>query len=61
MEDPHIPLDDVKRVRAARPEGIFHLYEGAGHGFNCESRKDYRPVAAALARRRTLSLFDAVL
>jgi carboxymethylenebutenolidase len=61
MEDPHIPLADVKHVRAARPEGIVHLYEGAGHGFNCESRKDYRAAAAALARRRTLSLFDAVL
>ena len=61
MDDPHIPLDEAKRVRAARPEGIFHVYEGAGHGFNCESRKDYRPAAAALARRRTLSLFDAVL
>jgi carboxymethylenebutenolidase len=61
MEDPHISLDDVKRVRAARAEGIFHLYEGAGHGFNCESRKDHRPAAAALAKRRTLSLFDAVL
>lgn len=61
MEDPHISLDDVKLVRAARPEGIVHLYEGAGHGFNCESRKDYRPNAAAVARRRTLSLFDAVL
>ena len=61
MDDPHIPLDDVKQVRAARPEGIVHLYEGAGHGFNCESRKDYRPAAAALARRRTLALFDAVL
>ena len=61
MEDPHIPLNDVKCVRAVRSEGIFHLYEGAGHGFNCESRKDYRPAAAALARRRTLSLFDAVL
>ena len=61
MEDPHIPLDDVKRVHAVRSEGIFHFYESAGHGFNCESRKDYRPAAAALARRRTLSLFDAVL
>jgi carboxymethylenebutenolidase len=61
MDDPIIPLENVNRVRAARPEGIFHLYEDAGHGFNCESRKDYRPAAAALARRRTLSLFDAVL
>jgi carboxymethylenebutenolidase len=61
MEDSIISADNVNRVREARPEGIFHLYEGAGHGFNCESRKDYRPAAAALALRRTLSLFDAVL
>lgn len=61
MEDRHIPVEQIQRVRVARPEGIVHLYEGAGHGFNCESRKDYRPAAAALARRRTLALFDAVL
>lgn len=59
--DPHITADNVARVRAARPEGIFHIYPDAGHGFNCDARDDYRPDAAALALRRTLSLFDAVL
>jgi carboxymethylenebutenolidase len=59
--DPHISADDIARVRTARPEGIFHVYAGAGHGFSCDARGDYRPEAAALALRRTLALFDAVL
>jgi carboxymethylenebutenolidase len=59
--DPHISADNVARVRAARPDGIVHVYAGAGHGFNCDAREDYRPDAAALALRRTLALFDAVL
>ena len=30
------------------------VYEGAGHGFNCDQRDSYDPQAAALARTRTL-------
>jgi carboxymethylenebutenolidase len=51
--DPHIPLSDVERIRAAHPQGIFHLYP-AGHGFNCDERPSYDPTSAALARQRTL-------
>ena len=32
----------------------MYVYEGAGHGFNCDQRGSYDPQAAALARRRTL-------
>jgi carboxymethylenebutenolidase len=32
------------------------LYD-AGHGFNCDQRKDYAPQAANLARQRTLEFF----
>ena len=53
-EDKSIPLSDVERLKAAHPAGIFHIYDGAGHGFNCEQRASYDPAAAALARRRTL-------
>jgi carboxymethylenebutenolidase len=53
-QDNSIPLTDVEKVKAAHPEGIFHLYEGAGHGFSCDQRPSYNPEAAALARRRTL-------
>ncbi len=53
-EDKSIPLADVERMKALHPAGIFHLYEGAGHGFNCDQRPSYDAAAAALARDRTL-------
>jgi carboxymethylenebutenolidase len=55
--DTHIPLSDVDKIKAANPEGIFHLYPGAGHGFNCDQRSSYSPQAAALARERSLAFF----
>ena len=51
--DTHIPLSDVERIRAADPQGVFHLYP-AGHGFNCDERPSYDPASAALARERTV-------
>jgi carboxymethylenebutenolidase len=53
-QDQSIPLSDVEKTKAAHPEGTFYLYEGAGHGFNCDQRPSYNPEAAALARQRTL-------
>ena len=53
-EDKSIPLAEVQRMKALHPGGIFHLYEGAGHGFNCDLRPSYDATAAALARERTL-------
>jgi carboxymethylenebutenolidase len=52
--DPHIPMSDVDRIRAADPNGIFHLYP-ADHGFNCEDRDTYDAASARLARDRTLA------
>lgn len=52
--DDHIPLDDIEKIRAADPEGIFHLYP-AGHGFNCTERSDYDPASSKLAFERTLA------
>ncbi|HUQ12272.1 MAG TPA: dienelactone hydrolase family protein [Steroidobacteraceae bacterium] len=52
--DPHIPMSDVDRIRAADPDGVFHLYP-ADHGFNCEDRGTYDAASAALARTRTLA------
>ena len=59
-QDTSIPLSDVDKIRAAHPEGEFHLYE-AGHGFNCDQRPSYDAVAAALARQRTLDFLGARL
>jgi len=53
-QDQSIPLSDVEKIKAAHPEGTFYLYEGAGHGFNCDQRPSYNPEAGALARQRTL-------
>jgi carboxymethylenebutenolidase len=55
--DTHIPLSDVEKIKAADPTGIFHIYPGAGHGFNCDQRQSHNPQSAALARERSLAFF----
>jgi carboxymethylenebutenolidase len=59
--DRSIPLADVERVIAAYPAAPVYVYEGAGHGFNCEQRDSYHPQAAALARTRTLDFIARYL
>jgi len=56
-EDASIPLSDATQIGAAHPEVAIHLYQGAGHGFNCDMRAQYHAEAAALALERTLVLF----
>jgi carboxymethylenebutenolidase len=56
--DPLIPKDSVEKIRAARPDGVFHLYSKAGHGFNCDEREDFDPAAAEIAMNRTLEFFN---
>jgi carboxymethylenebutenolidase len=56
-EDTTIPLDTVARIRDAHPDVPIHVYDGAGHGFNCDHRDAYRSAAAAVALDRTLALF----
>ena len=55
--DQSIPLEAVERLKAAHPTGIFYVYDGAGHGFNCDLRPSYDAAAAGLARQRTLDFF----
>ena len=52
--DPLIPPPTVETIRLGRPDGIFHIYEDAGHGFNCDERHEYHAESAALALQRTL-------
>jgi len=57
-KDPHIPLSDIDKIRAADPDGIFHLYP-ADHGFNCDERSTYDAASATLALERTLQFLAA--
>jgi carboxymethylenebutenolidase len=53
VKDPHIGPEDIEKIRQAHPEIPLFVYD-AGHGFNCDHRKDFEPVSASLARQRTL-------
>ena len=56
-EDALIPRAAVSTIEAAFPAIPVHVYDGAGHGFNCDRRGDFRQDAAALALERTLAFF----
>lgn len=51
--DHAIPLEGVRTVAERHPDVIIHIYDEAGHGFNCDVRGSYHPEAAALAEERT--------
>lgn len=51
--DPLIPIEKVKELQALHSKQTFHLY-AAGHGFNCNQRKDFNAAAAQVAEVRTL-------
>lgn len=53
--DKGIPMDKVEKIKAARPEIPVYLYEGAGHGFNCDERGSWHAPSAKLARERTIA------
>ncbi|MDH3232299.1 MAG: dienelactone hydrolase family protein [Alphaproteobacteria bacterium] len=52
--DAGIPLDGVEEVKAKHPDVPVHIYEDAGHGFNCDVRGSYHEASAKLALERTL-------
>ncbi len=51
--DQHIPKEDVEQLQTEHPEVQIFWYD-ADHGFNCDARSSYNPVAAKLARERSL-------
>lgn len=59
-KDKMIPLSVAEGMKARHPSIAVHSYD-ADHGFNCDQRGSHDAFAAALARRRTLGLFEAVL
>jgi carboxymethylenebutenolidase len=52
-KDKHIPQSAVAEIKAAYPQGIYHLYP-ADHGFNCTDRASFDPASAKLALERSL-------
>lgn len=56
--DPHIALDKVEALQAARPDVPVYLYD-AGHGFARRNSDDYDEASDVLAFERTLKLFAA--
>lgn len=59
-KDAHIPADEVRaKVTAAHPNVPVYIYEGSGHGFNNDGVEAQDPEDAALARSRTVQLFEA--
>ena len=60
-EDSGIPLESVRTIAERWPEIDVHVYEGAGHGFNCDARGSYEADSAAVALERTLKHFAACL
>jgi carboxymethylenebutenolidase len=60
-KDRSIPMTDVEKIRAAYPDAVYHVYAGAGHGFNCEDRSSYSEKDAELAFERTVAFLRAHL
>ena len=52
-KDKHIGPAEIQKIQQAHPDIPIHIYEDAGHGFNCDHRPDYNPKAASQARQRT--------
>ena len=63
--DQNPSVEDVRTIEAALQQAgktyQFHIYEGAGHGFNCDERASYHPQAAADAWQKTLAWFATYL
>jgi carboxymethylenebutenolidase len=55
-KDTHIPMSVVEQIKAAYPEGVYHLYP-AEHGFNCTDRASFDPPSAQLALDRSIEFF----
>ncbi|MDP6902501.1 MAG: dienelactone hydrolase family protein [Acidimicrobiales bacterium] len=56
-QDAGIPLENVDAIAERWPNIDVHIYEEAGHGFNCDARGSYDASSAAVALERTLNHF----
>ena len=53
-QDKAIDAGKIETIKNAQPDIPLYIYEGAGHGFNCEQRGSYDEEATKVARGRTL-------
>ncbi len=53
-EDGSINAEKVAIIKKAQPDVPVYIYQGAGHGFNCDERGSWNEAAAKLARGRAL-------
>ena len=52
-KDQAIPPEEVEIIRVSQPDNHVYLYP-AGHGFNCDKRRDFEPTSSKIAEERTL-------
>jgi carboxymethylenebutenolidase len=55
-QDDGIPMADVEKIRAARPEVKIYTYP-AKHGFSCDERGSFEPASHEQALKVTLAFF----
>ena len=53
-----VSMEDVEKIKAANPQGEFHIYPAAGHAFNNPASDGYDREAATLAWQRTLDFME---
>ena len=56
-KDHGIPMTDVRKIMAARPETTVHIYP-ADHGFSCDERASFDRASHELALQRSLAFMD---
>jgi carboxymethylenebutenolidase len=56
-QDDGIPMTDVEKIKAARPEVKIYTYP-AGHGFSCDERASYDAASHEKALKVTLAFFQ---
>jgi carboxymethylenebutenolidase len=54
--DEGIPMADVEKIKAARPDVKVYIYP-ADHGFSCDERPSFEPVSHEQALKVTLAFF----
>lgn len=56
--DQFVPIDDIKRIRAAHPEVLVYVYPGGKHAFFNPEQQSYEAAHAALAFERSIEFLD---